>query len=58
MAPIQPLERTGTLLPWRPVDPALQIGLLRVFYDRKVAENDMVEVRGSLRVGGWSHQDV
>ncbi|KAJ3046126.1 Transcriptional activator spt7 [Rhizophlyctis rosea] len=41
--PIQPLERSGTLLPWRPIDPAGQIGLLKSFYERKVAEDDMVE---------------
>ncbi|KAJ3056786.1 Transcriptional activator spt7 [Rhizophlyctis rosea] len=49
VAPVQPLERTGTLLPWRPIDPALQIGLLKAFYQKKVEEDDMVETEDKDR---------
>ncbi|KAJ3299782.1 Transcriptional activator spt7 [Borealophlyctis nickersoniae] len=40
---VAPEVVTPSFLRWRPVDPSKQIGLLRPFYEKKVAEGNMVE---------------
>jgi hypothetical protein len=32
------------VIEWNPIDPTLQIGLLKVYYEKKAAEGDLIEV--------------